>query len=197
LDQATPHTKENIKPPHTRSQPSPELESALNDDSVQINAPPTPLPSVPSSPKMEVDNDVEITGEKVPDVIDVEGRDIVADVMDVDNPSHNEMAKEFHRMSIASDHDDVDYDHRADPNIDTATKEKIDELLQNNKPTTRGTSTFNNGNTISLDEIDEPQTISSVLKQKYYGTKKQKPISPPSARRVSNKIVPLNTYVLL
>lgn len=166
LDQAKPREKVIKHTPRTRSQvdrASPELVELENQ-----------ILSSASTPTMVIEPDNEI--------IDVSVEQQPPDVIDVDNA---EMDRSFGRMSISREEET--YNFEEDPDIDAASRKEIQALVKGDaKRYTRQSMTIQNEDTIDVDE--EPDSITSALKQKY-GRKL-------TTRRTSNRIVPPDSYVL-
>jgi len=141
------------------------------------------------------------------------------DVIDVDDPAlaSTSMAQDFRRMSISSHPTTTspppapapskkDYHYTTDSNIDPATRAQIENALEEDKP--RGITRYTRSATtikpspeeISLDDVEveqeEPDSISSALKQKYTGTAISTSTSTLTNRRTSGKVVPLDSYSL-
>lgn len=130
---------------------------------------------IASTPTMAMEPDDEVIG-----VSAVEPQP--SEVIDVDNA---EMDRSFGRMSISRE--EGMYNFEEDPDIDDASRSKIQDLVKGDtKRYTRQSMTIRNEDTIDTDE--EPDSIISALKQKY-GWK-------TTTRRTSNRIVPLDSYVL-
>jgi hypothetical protein len=169
LDQAKPREKVIKHTPRTRSQvdrASPELVELVElEDQILSSA---------STPTMVIEPDDEI--------IDVSVEQPPPDVIDVDNA---EMDRSFGRMSISREEET--YNFEEDPNIDDASRKKIQALVKGDaKRYTRQSMTIQNEDTIDVDE--EPDSVTSALKQKY-GRKL-------TTRRPSSRIVPLDSFVL-
>ena len=130
---------------------------------------------IASTPTMAMEPDDEVI-----DVSAVEPQP--SEVIDVDNA---EMDRSFGRMSISRE--EGMYNFEEDPDIDDASRSKIQDLVKGDtKRYTRQSMTIRNEDTIDADE--EPDSIISALKQKY-GWK-------TTTRRTSNRIVPLDSYVV-
>ena len=114
-------------------------------------------------------------------------------VIDVDDPEGSTaMAKDFRRMSISSDPSPpTHYHYTADPEIDPANVPVIAKLLEDQAAQAAPIRYTRSSMTIKPDEImlddddEEPDSITSALKQKYS--------SIPASRRTSGKAVPLNS----
>jgi len=201
-------TKNSPSPPRTRTrakaEPSPHPVD-IDDDSTKLSA--TPVPSTPSA---AIDADVDVPSEYValadvppvdirsmngppPDIPPPEVPAAIVpslDVIDIDNPSHMDIDKEFGRMSISRD-SETTYDHHKDDTIDSPTRRAIDAVIQTDKPYTRRTATLLRDDPITLDDEEQPNSITAALRQKYNPSGR----SPSTLRRTSSKIVPLDAYL--
>ena len=165
--------------PRTRSQmdlstPEP---IDIDNDSVQVSL--TPILSRAPTPDIAIDERVMVPSDGA----------TPSDVIDVDNPSHSEMDNQFSRMSIACDNDETSYDHRNDTSIDVATKEAIEQALQEERQHTRQTATIRKDDTDTLaaeDDEDIP-SITEAIRRKWVCGKSV-------TRRVFGKTVPLDAY---
>jgi hypothetical protein len=120
-----------------------------------------------------------------PEIVDVSVIEPPSDTVEVDN----DMDDDFRRMSISQDI--KNYDYKTSPDIDEESRALIARLTEeDNIRPTRRTSTMRKEGTITIEDGDEPESISSALKQKY------SPMKGTTARRTSNKIVPLDSYIV-
>lgn len=184
LDQAKPQKEEGSKP-RTRSQAENPSSESFEEDSPLITLTPT------------------LAMEAAHEIVDVSIVDEPSshqhldskpsEVIDIDN---TEMDEDFGRMSLSQEIEDP-YNFEQDPTIDDATRQKIANLIKEDIPakryTRRSMSIQKDQDTITLDgEEEEQASITDALRRKYGGiTAKQ------NVRRISNKIVPLNSYDLL
>jgi hypothetical protein len=191
LDQAKPR-KDGLKPPRTRSQidrSSPETLD-VDDDFLHTS---NELQSHPSTPRMAVDPDG--------DIIEISILEEPSRVNDVDEPSHNEMDDDFRRLSISSEaplSNEVSYNYKNDPQMDNETRREIERLRREDmlvKETRR--TRIRDEDAITLDDLNELDSITSGLKQKYASnpTKPSTTKASTTVRRTSNRIVPLDSYV--
>jgi hypothetical protein len=115
--------------------------------------------------------------------------DQLAQVIDVDmdiTPSE-EMANDFHEMSI-SNNPDPTYDFRNDKSIDPQQMEAINAAIDVDKRYTRRTATIRGDDTIIVD-VEEPGALTSAIAQKYGNSSKAAP-----TRRISGKPMPPDSY---
>ena len=177
----------------TRSQLDKSAHEPIDLDNIEISPPESITPPIPSrqgTPSMAVDDATQGNVLEIPkpQVLDSPlQKDGKGEVIDLDDPGESDMAQNFHRMSISADNPPSRYNYKNDPEIGPATRVQIKNALKEDETPIRYTrlSTLIKDD-LALEE-DEPDSISSGLKQKYLST------SPLASRRTSGKVVPLDS----
>lgn len=153
-----------------------------------------PVGSRNGTPTMAVDTETSLT---VPPILVPEESaptppppgEQLAQAIDVDmeiTPSE-EMANDFHEMSISNDPDPT-YDFRNDKSIDPHQMEAINAAIDVDKRYTRRSATIRGNDTIVVD-AEEPGAVTSAIAQKYGNSSKA-----AATRRISGKPMPPDSY---
>jgi len=178
----------------------------VNDEIVVQESPPPGQPEMADSKGedlIEIPKEIHSKDEdviEVPKEMDTKDEDVIEipkemrieinEPIDVDSPSQSAMQEDFQQLSLS---DEVkEYDYRNDPSVDDETRKMIDTVMSEPpRRYTRRDTTMLRDSPIALD--DEPETITSLLKQRRNTASNLDSLSSPShSRRISGKPIPFN-----